>query len=190
MDYKRLWHSFRLCTVRGGVLGRGNYIRKHALFKNVGLNFEYMPRVLPLYANLISIGDNVIIASNVSLITHDVIHVIFNRMYKKDFLENVGCIEIGNNVFIAAGVTIFSNIKIGNKVIISGGSVVNKDIEDNSVVKGFPAERVCSFDDFYNSRIQKNMYPKKLKPMLGKSVNKELENWLWNDFKNSRQKNN
>ncbi len=64
----------------------GIILRKHNLFKHVGINFEYMPRILSLYAN-------------------------------------------------------FPNVRIGNNVIVSGRSVVNKDIKDNSVVRGFPAKR-------------------------------------------------
>lgn len=45
---------------------------------------------------------------------------------------------IGNNVTLGANVTIFGNITIGNNVTIGAGSVVNKNIPDNSVVVGNP----------------------------------------------------
>lgn len=48
---------------------------------------------------------------------------------------------------IMPGVTIHSN------VIIAGGSVVTKDIPENSLVGGNPARFICSVDDFVSRRI-------------------------------------
>lgn len=46
---------------------------------------------------------------------------------------------IGDNVYISTGVTILAPVRIGNNVVIGAGSVVTKDIPDNSVVGGVPA---------------------------------------------------
>ena len=46
---------------------------------------------------------------------------------------------IGDNVSIGANVSIIGNITIGNNVIIGAGSVVVKDVEDNTIVAGNPA---------------------------------------------------
>lgn len=46
---------------------------------------------------------------------------------------------IGNNVTLGANVVIIGNVKIGDNVIIGAGSVVVKDIPNNSVVAGNPA---------------------------------------------------
>ena len=67
----------------------------------------FMFRKLPLYSELISVGNNVHFASNVTLVTHDVTHVMLNRSDPSLKLsEYVGCIEIGDNVFIGANTTI------------------------------------------------------------------------------------
>ncbi len=47
---------------------------------------------------------------------------------------------IGDNVKISAGVIVLGNITIGNNVTIGAGSVVTKDIPDNSVVVGNPSK--------------------------------------------------
>lgn len=47
---------------------------------------------------------------------------------------------IGDNVYIATGVTILGPVKIGNNVTIAANSVVIKDIPDNCVVSGVPAK--------------------------------------------------
>jgi len=49
---------------------------------------------------------------------------------------------IGNNVSLGANVSIIGDVVIGNNVIIGAGSVVVKDIPDNSVVVGNPAKVV------------------------------------------------
>lgn len=47
---------------------------------------------------------------------------------------------IGNNVYIAPGVKIIGGVKIGNNVAIGANAVVTKDIPDNGVAVGIPAE--------------------------------------------------
>ena len=49
-------------------------------------------------------------------------------------------IHIGDNVYIARGVTILGPINIGNNVTIAANSVVIKDVPDNCVVSGIPAK--------------------------------------------------
>lgn len=50
------------------------------------------------------------------------------------------CPIIGDNVFIGAGAKIFGKIKIGNNVTIAANAVVVKDIPDNAIVGGVPAQ--------------------------------------------------
>lgn len=47
--------------------------------------------------------------------------------------------SIGNNVRIGSNATILP-VKIGNDVIIGAGSVVTKDVPDNTIIKGNPAK--------------------------------------------------
>lgn len=51
-----------------------------------------------------------------------------------------GIPTIGDNVSLGANVVIIGNVKIGNNVTIGAGSVVVKDIPDNSVAVGNPAK--------------------------------------------------
>ena len=45
---------------------------------------------------------------------------------------------MGSNVWIGAGVHVMPGVTIGSNVVIGGGSVVVKDIPDNSVAVGNP----------------------------------------------------
>ena len=57
---------------------------------------------------------------------------------------------IGNYVDIGANVCILGNILIGNNVIIGAGSVVVKDIPDNSIVAGNPAKIIRKIEPILN----------------------------------------
>lgn len=48
--------------------------------------------------------------------------------------------KIGNNVSISTGAKVLGPIIIGNNVIIGANAVVLKDVPDNAVVAGIPAE--------------------------------------------------
>ena len=50
---------------------------------------------------------------------------------------NIGSCEIGENCYIHPGCTIQSKLKIGNNVVITIGSVVTKNIENDKKVSGF-----------------------------------------------------
>lgn len=47
---------------------------------------------------------------------------------------------IGANVYLGNGATIIGNIRVGNNVIVGAGAVVTKDVPDNCVVAGNPAQ--------------------------------------------------
>ena len=59
-----------------------------------------------------------------------------------------------NNVFIGCNSIIMGGVRIGNNVVIGAGSVVTKDIPDNSVVVGNPAKVIKTFDEFIEKRDQ------------------------------------
>ena len=56
-----------------------------------------------------------------------------------------GSSTIGNNVSIGGQSGISGHLKIGNNVKIGGGSGVVKDIQDNEIVMGYPAEPLKDF---------------------------------------------
>ena len=148
-QFEKMLYSGRLLLMRSAKK-RANYIREHHLFGSVGENCTLQIWQVPLYANLIHLHNNVKIASNVGFVTHDIIHTMLNQKFggRSGYIERVGCIEIMDNVFIGSGTRILYNTRIGSNVIVGSGSLVNKDIPDNSVYAGVPARYICSFDEY------------------------------------------
>ena len=107
MTKKRLWHTLRLWTMLSSKK-RVEYLRKKNVFGLIGDNVTIMDRKVPLYAELIRIHNNVRIASNVTFVTHDITHFMLNQRDNdpNKYTENVGCIEIMDDVFIGTNVTI------------------------------------------------------------------------------------
>jgi len=63
---------------------------------------------------------------------------IFNELIFLD-INSKGPIVVGNDVWIGANAIITSGVHIGDGAIVSGGSVVTKDVPPYSVVGGNPA---------------------------------------------------
>ena len=131
---------------------RIKYIYKHKLFREIGKNVIFVPRVLPVEPEYIRLGNNVVVAARVTMITHDVSHLMLNELTSERFGYYHGCIEIGNNVFIGSNVTILPNVKIGDNTIVAAGSVVCNDIKGECVVGGVPARVIESFAEFVDKR--------------------------------------
>ena len=88
-----------------------------------------MFRKIPLYPKLISMGNNVWIASDVLFVPHDVIHrMLNNKLGTDEFQENIGCIDIKDNVFVGSNSTILPNVTIGPDTIVAAGTLVNKNL--------------------------------------------------------------
>lgn len=191
MRGQRMWQTLRLYTILNAVK-RTQYYKKKKIFHSMGDNCLVMDRKVPLYAKLISLGNNVQIASNVHFNTHDITHRMLNNMDwvldrrdGKIYPEKIGCIEIGDNVFIGAGTSINYNVRIGSNVIIGACSLITKDIPDNCVVAGVPARVISSFEEYLDKRIiKKNLFLKK-----EELISKSMEDIMWNDFEKGRNLN-
>jgi len=79
--------------------------------------------------------------SSCALIGHDGSIAVLNKAYNVK-LDSVGKIEIKDNVFVGYGAIVLPGVTIGPNAIVGAGSVVTKDVPENSIVAGVPARQV------------------------------------------------
>ena len=106
---------------------------------SVGKNFYANYNLVLLDSGKITIGDNVMIAPNVSFYTVD--HPI-HPSDRSTYLEQSKPITIENNVWIGGNVVILKGVTIGENSVIGAGSVVTKNIPKNSLAFGNPCKVV------------------------------------------------
>ena len=102
------------------------------------------------------------------------------------YQEEVGCIEVGDNVFIGAGTTILKDVHIGSNVIIAAESVVVQDIPSNSVVAGVPAKVIETMDEYLEKLAKIPRYPEELTPKR-QTISHAFADFLWADFHQRRK---
>lgn len=111
------------------LLDRGMKIGKNCHLYSINTIDHGLP-------HLISIGENVTISTNVTILTHDASTNIVKCGTK------LGRVIIGNNVFIGTGSIVLCNTKIGNNVVVGAGSIVTKDLPSIGVYAGQPAKNM------------------------------------------------
>lgn len=117
-------------------------------FISVGDNFYANFNFTVLDTCPVTIGDNVMVGPNVSLVTP--IHPLqwqqrnarMQTNGKFTTLEFGAPITIGNNCWLASNVTICGGVTIGDGCVIGAGAVVTHDMPANSLVLGVPAKAV------------------------------------------------
>lgn len=115
LEVSRKWTLLMLFLKRNGF-ERAKYIKKKNIFKHIGEDCYYHPFAIPAESKLISLGDNVVIAKGVELVTHD---MSYSLLRNDKSLEKM--IGQGEYMYYTDKITIGNNVMIGvNSVIVSG----------------------------------------------------------------------
>ena len=154
--------SFKIISIYNNIINpnniveRNNILKNHLIYKNdnfeidnnfnadygynikIGKNFKSFFNLRILDENEVNIGDNVTIGPNVSILC--AIHPIEDIISRNSELEYAKKVSIGNDVWIKGNTVIFPGIRIGNNVIIENGSIITKNIPDNSYASGNPCK--------------------------------------------------
>ncbi|MBQ8635514.1 sugar O-acetyltransferase [bacterium] len=128
-----------------------------SLLGKTGENFQIEPSFFCDYGYNVEIGEN--FYSNHNLVILDCTKVIFGKntfigpncgfytaehpldyQTRNKGQEFAKPITIGDNVWIGGNVVVIGGVTIGNNVVIGAGSIVTKDIPDNSIAVGNPCK--------------------------------------------------
>lgn len=102
---------------------------------HVGENFYANVNCVILDEAPVTIGDYVLLAPNVSLCTAGHPENVSQRRAGYEYAYPI---NIGNDVWLGAGVIVAPGVTIGDNTIIGAGSVVTRDIPANVVAVGNP----------------------------------------------------
>jgi acetyltransferase-like isoleucine patch superfamily enzyme len=98
-------------------------------------------------ARQIDIGDDVLLAFNVTIL--DNLHGFQNpyEPYKYQALQRIAPVEVGAGCWIGQNVVILPSVRIGEMSIIGANSVVTSDIPARSIAVGAPARVIKQWDE-------------------------------------------
>ena len=105
----------------------------------IGSNFCSNHNLLILDSAKVILGDNVLVGPNCGFYT--TIHPANTEMRARG-VQCAKPIVVADNVWICAGVTVVGGVTIGKNSIIGAGSVVTRDIPENSFAVGNPCKVV------------------------------------------------
>lgn len=120
------------------------YFRKKGMV--IGSNCNICCNIMTPEPYLINIGNNVTIAGNVRLVTHD------NSINKVDnkCANLFGYITIGDNCFIGENAIINYGVSLASNIIVASGSVVAHSFsEERIIIGGNPASIIGTWEDFF-----------------------------------------
>ena len=106
------------------------YRRIYGMHLGEDVRISMGARLDKTYPGGIHIGDFTAVTSGAAILTHDFV----NRRHVE--------VHIGRNCFIGYGAIVLPGVTIGDNVIVTGNSVVGRDVPSNSVVMGNPARVV------------------------------------------------
>ena len=80
------------------------------------------------------------------LILHNVVFATINHDVSPDnkATMHLAPIHRGKNVWIGSNAVVLPGVTIGDGAIVAAGAVVSKDIEENLIVGGVPAQKIKS----------------------------------------------
>ncbi len=141
-----------------------HYLCMHPFLKGVGFIFQ------PLYFLITYFILDVDIPPDASIGKGLYIHnkgIIATNFKAGDNLTLIGPLTVGrnfgssdtpifgDNIAISAGARVIGNVRIGDYVIIGANAVVIKDVSNNSIVGGIPADKIARISsERYHQYIQ------------------------------------
>lgn len=119
----------------------------------IGEHFWATGELQILSATNVSIGNNVMIASNVFICDYSHGYSNGSLPYIDQPFEKLSPIAIGSGTWIGQNSMINPGVKIGHQAIIGANSVVTRDIPDYCIAVGAPARTIKRYDQQFKQWI-------------------------------------
>lgn len=150
-------------------LGDGAYLQgpvyfDYGIYTTTGKNFYANFNLTVLDCAPVTIGDNVFIGVNCTLVTpvHPFMYAERNPKTKPNGTvyddEYAKPITIGDNCWLASNVTVIGGVTIGSGCVIGAGSVVTRDIPPNSLAVGNPCRVVRKITEKDSIKLKKELF--------------------------------
>lgn len=144
------------CRISGHTTISGRHSDKFqpqlTIGNNVGISWQNEIFV----GRKVTIGDNVRMAVKVRLVGYPghPVNAADRARGLPDTDDQLGDIIIGNDVWLAAGVTVMGGVSIGAGTIVATGSVVTKDLPPGVLAGGIPAKVIKQLEP--DTQMEKN----------------------------------
>ena len=130
----------KLLCIKDNAHMEPNFFCDYGYNIDIGSNFYSNHNLTIVDVCKVTIGNNVLFGPHVMISTGT--HPL--DPIERQKTEYGASISIGNDVWVGGNVSILPGVKIGNNCVIGAGSVVNRDIPDNSVAVGNPCRVIKS----------------------------------------------
>lgn len=116
-----------------------NWLYRTFLRMKIGEKTSFALMVMPdtMFPEKITVGSNSIIGYNTTILAHE--YLI--KEYR------IGEVYIGSDVLIGANTTILPGVTIGDKAVVSAGSLIHKDVPAGSFVGGNPMQVIYTKEE-------------------------------------------
>lgn len=121
-----------------------NWLYRTFLKMKIGEKTAFAFMVVPdiLFPEKISVGKNSIIGYNTTILAHE---------YLIDEYR-VGEVKIGDEVMVGANTTILPGITIGDRAVVSAGTLVHKDVPEGCFAGGNPMQIIYTKEEMEERR--------------------------------------
>lgn len=138
-------------------IGRGVSIRAHARLEAVQARAGATPGRVRIgddvqiegffsvsAAESVTIGDSVLIGSNVAIRDHD--HGIAPDVHRARQDLVTAPVEIGDFVWLSQNAVVLKGVTIGKNAVVGANAVVTRSVEEGAIVAGVPARQIGWID--------------------------------------------
>ena len=145
---------YRAAEGGGVTIGENSYVLRDCALEtgqggsiSIGEDTFLHPRCQVMaYVGDVVIGNHVAVAPNCAFYAYN--HGFqLGELIKRQPLESRGGIRIGDGAWLGFGVIVLDGVTVGAGAVVGAGSVVTKDVPENAIVAGNPAQIMGTRED-------------------------------------------